>query len=73
MKSHSGKLYDPVFVFMLVAVLLAIGSSMALRSVVSGLGPNTAHAADTLSDGSAAPGVSMDVHSIPAPVHKSSK
>ena len=73
MKSHSGKLYDPVFLFMLVAVLLAIGSSMALRSVVGGLGPNTARASDSVSDGSAAPGVSMDVTAIPAPAHKASK
>jgi hypothetical protein len=70
MKSHSGKLYDPVFLFMLVAVLLAVGSSMALRSVVAGLGPSTAHGSDTVSDGSAAPGVAMDVHSIPAPARK---
>ena len=59
--------------FSAMAVLLAIGSSMALRSVVSGLGPNTAHAADSVSDESAPQGVSMDIHEIPPPAHKSSK
>ena len=64
----TGKLYDPVFVFMLVAVLLAVGSSMALRSVVAGLGPNSARASDATSDGTAAPGFSLEVvNSIPAP------
>jgi hypothetical protein len=70
----TGKLYDPVFLFMLVAVLLAVGSSMALRSVVSGMGPNSARASDSLSsDGTAPAGVSMDVNCIPAPgsTHKS--
>jgi hypothetical protein len=67
----TGKLYDPVFLFMLVAVLLAVGSSMALRSMVTGLGPNTARASDATSDGTAAPGVAMDINSIPASHSKS--
>ncbi|MGN6371035.1 MAG: hypothetical protein ACTHN5_22500 [Phycisphaerae bacterium] len=68
----TGKLYDPVFLFMLVAVILAVASSMALRSVVGG-GPNTARASDSTSDGTAPPGVAMDASatSIPAPGHKS--
>jgi hypothetical protein len=46
----SGKVYDPVFVFMLVAVFLALASSFALRAVVSGVGPAAAHAAGTPDD-----------------------
>ena len=45
-KITSGKIYDPVFVFMLVAVFLALASSFALRAVVSGVGPQAAHAAE---------------------------
>ncbi len=41
----SGKVYDPVFLFMLFAVFLAVASSFALRAVVSGLGPSAARAA----------------------------
>ncbi|HVX86299.1 MAG TPA: hypothetical protein VH253_16060 [Phycisphaerae bacterium] len=46
----SGKIYDPVFLFMLVAVFLALASSFALRAVVSGVGPKAARAA-SVTDG----------------------
>jgi hypothetical protein len=48
---RSGKVYDPVFMFMLVAVFLAVASSFALRAVVSGVGPKAAHAASTVEEG----------------------
>jgi hypothetical protein len=48
---RSGKVYDPVFLFMLVAVFLAVASSFALRAVVSGVGPQAAHAASTVEEG----------------------
>ena len=67
MKSHTGKIYDPVFLFMLIAVILAIGSSFALRSVVSGMGPASAQAADSPIEDSAAPGTSLQITSIPGP------
>ncbi len=35
---------DPVFVFMVVAVMLALLSSLALRAVVGGFGPQSARA-----------------------------
>ncbi len=44
-RTSSGKINDPVFLFMLVAVFLALASSFALRAVVSGVGPQAAHAA----------------------------
>jgi hypothetical protein len=65
MKPHTGKIYDPVFLFMLVAVMLAIGSSFALRSLVSGLGPASAQAADSPPD-DASPGQGLNITSIPA-------
>jgi hypothetical protein len=51
-RTTSGKVYDPVFVFMLVAVFLAVASSFALRAVVSGVGPQAAHAASPADDNS---------------------
>jgi hypothetical protein len=49
-RTTSGKVYDPVFLFMLVAVFLAVASSFALRAVVSGVGPQAAHAASPTDD-----------------------
>ena len=40
--SVSGKIYDPVFLCMLGAIFLAVGSSVALRAVVAGAGPSAA-------------------------------
>ncbi|HUO10623.1 MAG TPA: hypothetical protein VM008_20135 [Phycisphaerae bacterium] len=65
MKPNTGKILDPVFLFMLVAVLLAVGSSFALRSLVAGLGPSSAQAADSLPD-DATPGQALNFTSIPA-------
>jgi hypothetical protein len=42
----SGKVYDPVFLCMVGAVVLAVGTSIALRVMVAGHGPAAAHAAD---------------------------
>jgi hypothetical protein len=41
----AGRIYDPVFIFMVAAMVLAAISSIALRTVVSGTGPASAHAA----------------------------
>jgi len=41
---HTGKVYDPMFLFMLGAVLLALACSFMLRAVVTGFGPSTVHA-----------------------------
>lgn len=46
--SLSGKVYDPVFLCMVGAVILAVGTSIALRVMVAGHGPASAHAADAL-------------------------
>ena len=43
----AGRIYDPVFIFMVASMILAIISSIALRTVVSGAGPASAHAADS--------------------------
>jgi len=68
-RTNTGKVYDPVFLFMLGAVILAIGSSFALRAVVTGLGPNSAHAADQSPDQSSdqSPDQSPAVDNLPAP------
>jgi hypothetical protein len=42
---QTGKISDPVFLFMLAAVLLALGSSFMLRAAVNGFSPPPAHAA----------------------------
>jgi hypothetical protein len=41
---QTGKINDPFFLFMLAAVLLALGSSFMLRAAVSGFSPPAAHA-----------------------------
>jgi hypothetical protein len=41
---QTGKVTDPVFLFMLAAVLLALGSSFMLRAAVNGFSPPQAHA-----------------------------
>jgi len=38
----SGKLYDPVFLCMIGALVLALGSSILLRTVMSNAGPSAA-------------------------------
>ena len=43
-----GKIYDPVFVCMLIAIVLAVGSSVLLRTMSRG--PKAAHAADMPAD-----------------------
>jgi len=43
-RNFSGKVYDPVFLCMLGAVILAVASSIALRTMVSG--PTPAHASE---------------------------
>ena len=45
-RNLSGKLHDPVFLCMVGAVILAIGTSLALRAVVAGAGPAAAHGAE---------------------------
>ena len=40
------RIFDPMFVVMLVAVVLAIGSSLALRLAAGGLGPKSAKASE---------------------------
>ena len=60
----TGKFYDPVFLFMLFAVMLAIGSSFALRAVIAGTGPSSANAAETLPDGTT---VNAELDRIPPP------
>jgi hypothetical protein len=67
-RTNTGKVYDPVFLFMLGAVILAIASSFALRAV-TGIGPAAAHAADQSPDQSSdqSPDQSPAVDSIPAP------
>ena len=42
----SGKIYDPVFLCMVGAMVLAIASSIALRTVVSHAGPAAAQGAE---------------------------
>jgi hypothetical protein len=42
---QTGKVNDPLFLFMIAAVLLALGSSFMLRAAVSGFSPPAAHAA----------------------------
>jgi hypothetical protein len=37
-RSNTGKLYDPVFLFMLSAVLLALMGSFLIRAAVTGFG-----------------------------------
>ena len=39
-----GKVKDPLFVLMVVAMVLAVGSSIALRVFVPGAGPSSARA-----------------------------
>lgn len=46
-RSQFGRAYDPVFLFMVVAVVLAVGTSIALRCMSSGLGPQSAQAAES--------------------------
>lgn len=45
---HGQRAYDPLLVVMLVAVVLAVGSSLALRLAVGGLGPKSAQASQVL-------------------------
>lgn len=47
----SGKVYDPVFLCMLGAVVLAVGTSIALRVVSAGAGPSAARAAEIIDEG----------------------
>ena len=42
----AGRVYDPVFIFMVVAVVLAVGSSIALRCVTNSMGPSAAQAVE---------------------------
>lgn len=44
MSNSSGKVYDPVFLCMVGAIILAVVTSITLRAVVSGTGPGAAHA-----------------------------
>ena len=48
-RSAAGRIHDPVFIFMVAAMVLAVVSSIALRTMVSGSGPASAHAADNTS------------------------
>jgi hypothetical protein len=53
--ANPGKLNDPLFLFMLAAVLLALGSSFMLRAAVNGFSPPAAHAASNHPPQAAAP------------------
>jgi hypothetical protein len=44
--SSAGRVYDPVFIFMVIAVILAVGSSFALRSVSPTMGPSAAQGSE---------------------------
>ena len=44
---RAGKVKDPLFVLMVVAMALAVGSSIALRAFVPGAGPSAARAEGT--------------------------
>lgn len=44
MSNSSGKVYDPVFLCMVGAIILAVVTSITLRAVVSGTGPSAARA-----------------------------
>jgi hypothetical protein len=44
-RGRTGRLFDPVFLSMIGAVLLAVGSGILLRAMV-GNAPASAHAAD---------------------------
>jgi hypothetical protein len=44
MSNSSGKVYDPVFLCMVGAIILAVVTSITLRAVVSGAGPAAARA-----------------------------
>jgi hypothetical protein len=48
-RSAAGRIHDPVFIFMVAAMVLAVISSIALRTMVSGSGPASAHAAESTS------------------------
>ena len=54
------RVYDPVFIIMIVAVILAVASSVTLRLSVGGIGPKSAQAAED-----------SDFDHIKGPVHKS--
>jgi hypothetical protein len=43
-ESLSGKIYDPVFLCMVGAVVLAVGTSIGLRVMIAGAGPAAARA-----------------------------
>ena len=45
-RNRAGRIHDPVFIFMVAAMILAVISSIALRTMVSGMGPASAHAAE---------------------------
>jgi len=46
-RNLAGKVYDPVFLCMIGAIVLAVGTSVVLRAMVGGVGggPTAAHAA----------------------------
>ena len=46
-RTAAGRIHDPLFICMVAAMILAVISSIVLRTLVSGTGPASAHAADT--------------------------
>jgi len=65
-RTYAGKIYDPVFLCMVGAVALAVGTSIGLRVMIAGAGPTAAHAADPQSANPDNDPYTHTAHPIPA-------